>query len=142
MDREQQIDHLLSYVINPVHKIREHIDYMYHWMIRLAMSGVYEFYIEQQMLIILNSLSAEWYPVRQSLENRLKSLDFNNLADEMLFERERLYAEKGIRRTGRSASHLDVAAKFIPWFEQAELGEDDFDEIDDVIGDPTYVPTI
>ena len=75
--------------------------------------------------------------MRQSLENRLKSLDFNNLADEILFERERLYAEKGIRRTGRSASHLDVAAKFIPWFEQTELGEDDCDEIDDVIGDLT-----
>jgi len=37
---------------------------------------------------------------------------------------------------------LDVAAKFIPWFEQTELGEEDFDEIDDVIGDPTYVSTI
>ena len=111
-------------------------------MLRLTMSGVYEFYIEHQMLIVLNSLPAEWYPVRQYLEYRFKSLDFNNLADEMLLERERQYAEKGIRRTWRSASHLDVAAKFIPWFELTELGEDDFDEIDDVIGDPTYVPTI
>jgi hypothetical protein len=37
---------------------------------------------------------------------------------------------------------LDVAVKFIPWFEQNELGGDDFDEVDDVIGDPTYVPII
>jgi hypothetical protein len=37
---------------------------------------------------------------------------------------------------------LDVAAKFIPWFEHNELEGDDFDEVDDVIGDPTYVPTI
>jgi len=55
-------------------------------MIRLAMSGVYEFYMEHQMLIILNSLPEEWMPVRLSLEYRLESLDFNNLADEMLLE--------------------------------------------------------
>jgi hypothetical protein len=58
VDRQQQID-LLGYIINLVHKIQEHIDHMYHWMSRLAMSGVYEFYIEHQMLIVLNSLSDE-----------------------------------------------------------------------------------
>jgi len=31
-----------------------------------------------------------------SLEYRLESLDFNNLADEMLLERERQYTENGI----------------------------------------------
>jgi len=51
------------------------------------------------------------------LEYKLESLDFNNLADEMLLEREHQYAEKGIRRTGRSAGRLDATAKFIPWFE-------------------------
>jgi hypothetical protein len=76
------------------------------------------------------------------LEYRLESLDFNNLSNEMLLERERQYAKKDIRRTGRSASRLDAAAKFIPWFEENELGGDDFDEVDDVTGDPTYVPTI
>ena len=30
VDKQQQIDHLLSYVINLVHKIQEHIDYIYH----------------------------------------------------------------------------------------------------------------
>jgi len=115
---------------------------MYHWMSRLGMSGVYEFYMEHQMLIVLNSLPEEWMTVRLSLEYRLEYLDFNNLAYEMLLERERQYAEKGIRRTGRSAGHLDAAAKFISWFEQNELGGDDFDEVDGVIGDPTYVPTI
>ena len=121
VDRQQQIDqhwyHLLGYACNPVHKIQEHIDYMYHWMSRLAMSGVYKFYMERQMLIVLNSLPEEWMSVRLSLEYRLESLDFNNLADEMLLEREHQYAEKGIRRTGRSASRLDAAAEFIPWFE-------------------------
>jgi hypothetical protein len=63
----------------------------------------------------------------------LESLDFNNLADEMLLERKRQYVEKGIRRTGRSAGRLDAATKFIPWFEQNELRGDDFDEMDDVI---------
>ena len=98
--------------------------------------------MEHQMLIVLNSLPEEWMSVRLSLEYRLDSLDFNNLADEMLLERERQYAKKGIRRTGRSADRLDTAAKFIPWFEQNELGGDDCEEVDDVIEDPTYVPTI
>ena len=56
MDKQQQIDHLLGYTINHVHKIKEHIDYIYHWMSKLTMSGVYEFYMEHQMLIFLNSL--------------------------------------------------------------------------------------
>ena len=142
MDRQQQIVYLLGYDINPVQKIQEHIDYMYHWMSRLIMSDVYEFYMEHQMLIILNSLPEKWMSVQLSLEYRLESLDFNNLADEMLFERERQYTEKGIQRTRRSACRLDAATKFIPWFEQNELGGDDFDEVDDVIGDPTYVPII
>jgi len=132
----------LGYAFNSVHKIQEHIDYMYHWMSRLAMSGDYEFYMEHQMLIILNSLPEKWMSVRVSLEFRLESLDFNNLADEMLLERERQYSKKGIRHTGGSTGHLDAAAKFIPWFEENELGGDGFDEVDDVIEDPTYVPTI
>jgi len=37
---------------------------------------------------------------------------------------------------------LDAAAKFISWFEQNKLRGDDFDKVDDVTGDPTYVPTI
>jgi len=86
----------LGYAFNPVHKIQEHIDYMYHWMIRLTISGVCEFYMEHQMLIVLNSLPEEWMPVRLSLEYKLESLDFNNLANEMLLERERQYAEKDI----------------------------------------------
>ena len=90
----------------------------------------------------MEQLLKEWMSVRLSLEYRLESLDFNNLADEMLLERERQYTEKGIRRTRRSASCLDAAAKFIPWFEHNELGGDDFDEVDDVIGDSTYVPKI
>jgi hypothetical protein len=72
----------------------------------------------------------------------MESLDFNNLTDEMLLERERQYAKKGIRRTEKNTGRLDAAAKFISWFEQNELGGDDFDEVDDIIGDPTYVPKI
>jgi hypothetical protein len=77
------------------------------------MSVVYELYIENQMLIILNSLLEEWMIVRQSLEYRLKSLDFNNLVDKMLLEMECQYTKKDIRHTGRSAGHLDVVVKFI-----------------------------
>jgi hypothetical protein len=67
VDRQQQIDHLLGYAFNLVHKIQEHIDYLEH-----------------QILIVLNSLPEEWMLVRLSLEYRLECLDFNNLADEIL----------------------------------------------------------
>ena len=60
----------------------------------------------------------------------------------MLLKRENRYTKKGIQHTGRNACHLDVAVEFIPWFKQTELGEYDFNKMDDVIGDPTYVPTI
>jgi len=115
---------------------------MYHWMSRLAIRGIYEFYIEHQMLIVLNSLLEKWMSMRLSLKYRLKFLDFNNLADEMHLERERQYTKKGIQCTRRSAGHLDVVAKFILWFEDNELEGDDFDEVDGIIGYPNYVPVI
>jgi hypothetical protein len=121
VDRQQQINHLLGYTINLVHKIQEYIDYMYHYMSRLAMSGVYEFYMEHQMLIVLNSLHEEWMLMRLSLEYRLKFLDFNNLTDVLLLEREHQYTKKGIQCTIISVSRLDVATKFISWFEHNKL---------------------
>ena len=61
----------------------------------------------------------------------------------MLLERERLYTIMGIRYTSRSTRKLDLAAQFIPWFDNYELGGlDDDDEVDDIIGDPDYVPTL
>ena len=49
----------------------------------------------------------------------------------------------GMRRTGRSARKLNPAAKFIPWFDKYELvGPDDDEEIDDIIRDHDYVPTL
>jgi hypothetical protein len=86
----------LGYTIKHVHKIQQHIDYMYCWMSRLNMSGVYEFYMEHQMLSVLNSLPEEWMSMRLLLEYKLGSLDFNNLADEMLLERECRYIKKDI----------------------------------------------
>jgi len=80
--------------------------------------------------------------VRLSLEYRLESLDFNNLADEMLLEKECQNTKKGIRCTGKSINHLDATTKFVSWFEQNELGGDDFDEVDDTIENPIYVPAI
>ena len=48
-----------------------------------------------------------------------------------------------IRRTGRSAKKLDHAAKFISWFDKYEFGgPDDDNDVDDIIGDPDYVPTM
>ena len=65
---QQQINDLLDYTINLVHKIQKYIDYKYHWMSRLAIRDVYEFYKEHQMLIVLNYLSKKWMLVRLSLK--------------------------------------------------------------------------
>ena len=132
--------------MNPEHTVVEHINFMYNWLFRLYMHEIHEFYIEQQITIVLDSLQEKWNQVRQFLKDKLSVLDFNSLAKEMLLERERLYTIMGIRRTGRSARKLDSAAKFIPWFDNYEVGgpdddDDDDDEIDDIIGDPDYVPT-
>ena len=74
----------------------------------------------------------------------LSALDFNSLIKKILIERARLYTIIGIRRTGRSVRKLDPATKFIPWFDKYELvgPNDDDEEIDDIIGDPDYVPTL
>ena len=48
----------------------------------------------------------------------------------------------GPNRKCSALCHLDAAAKLILWFEQNELGGDDFDELDDVIEDLNYVPAI
>jgi hypothetical protein len=34
---------------------------MYHWMSILTMSGVYKFYMEHQMLIVLNFMPEDGY---------------------------------------------------------------------------------
>jgi hypothetical protein len=94
VNRQQQINYLLGYIIKTVHKIQQHIDYMYCWMSILTISGVNEFYMEYQMLSVLNSLLKEWISMRLLLKYRLGSLDFNNLADEMLLERECQHIKK------------------------------------------------
>ena len=143
VDRQQEIKNLLEYKINPEHRIVEHINFMYSWLFKLYMHGVHEFYIEQQMEIVLDSLLEEWNQVRQSLKDRLSALDFNSLAEDMLLERERLYTIMDIRRTGRSARKLDPVTKFILWFDKCELsGPDNDNEVDDIIRDPDYVPTL
>ena len=70
--------------MNPKLKIFEHINFMYKWMFRLHTHDVHEFYIEQQIEIVLDSLPEEWNQVRQSLKDKLSALDFNTLVDEML----------------------------------------------------------
>ena len=75
--------------MNPKHRIIEHINFMYNWLFKLYIHGVHEFYIEQQMEIVLDSLPEEWDQVRQSLKDRLSALDFNSLVEDMLLERER-----------------------------------------------------
>ena len=144
VDRQQKIKNLLEYKMNLEHCIIEHINFMYNWLFKLYMHGVHEFYIKQQIAIVLDSLPEEWNQVRQSLKDRFTALDFYSLAEDMLLERERLYIIMGIRRIGRSTKKLDPAVKFIPWFDKYELvgPNDDDEEIDDIIGDPSYVPTL
>ena len=89
VDRQQEIKNLLEYKMNLEHRIVEHINFMYNWLFKLYIHGVHEFYIEQQMEIVLDSLPEEWNQVRQSLKDRLSALDFNSLTEDMLLERER-----------------------------------------------------
>ena len=100
VDRQQEIKNLLGYKMNLEYCIVEHINFMYNWLFKLYIHDVHEFYIEQQMEIVLDSLPEEWNQVRQSLKDRLSALDFNSLAEDMLLERERLYTIMGIRCTG------------------------------------------
>ena len=77
--------------MNHKHRIVEHINFIYNWLFKLYMHGVHEFYIEQQMEIVLDSLLEEWDQVRQSLKDRLSALDFNSLAEDILLERAIVY---------------------------------------------------
>ena len=144
VDYQQEIKRLLGYKMNLEHRIVEHINFMYNWLFRLYMNEIHEFYIEQQIAIVLDSLLEKWNQVQQSLKDRLSAFDFNSLTEEILHEIKQLYTIMGIRRTGRSARKLDPAAKFIPWFDKYELvgPDDDEKEIDDIIRDPDYVPTL
>ena len=75
--------------MNLEHTVVKHINFMYNWLFRLYMHEIHEFYIEQQMTIVLDSLPKEWNQVRRSLKDRLSALDFNSLAEDMMLERER-----------------------------------------------------
>ena len=145
VDRQQEIKNLLGYKMNHEHHIVKYINSMYNWLFKLYIHGVHEFYIEQQMEIVHDSLPEEWNQVQQSLKNKLSALDLNSLAEDMLLEKERLYTIMGIQCTGRGTRKLDLTAKFILWFNECELGGpaavNDDDEVDDIIGDPNYVPT-
>ena len=91
VNRQQEIKNLLGYKMNPEHLVVEHINFMYNWLFKLYMNGVHEFYIEQQIAIVFDSLPEEWNQVRQSLKDRLSALDFNSLAEDMLLERALVY---------------------------------------------------
>ena len=96
MDHQQEIKNLLEYKMNSEHRVVEHINLMYNWLFRLYIHGIHEFYIEQQIEIVFDSLLEEWNQVQQSLKDKLNTLDFNSLAEDMLLERERLYTIMGI----------------------------------------------
>ena len=99
VDNQQKIKSLLEYKMNPEHRVVEHIKFMYNWLFRLYMHEIHEFYIEQQMTIVLDSLPEEWNQVRQYLNDRLSALNFNSFVEDMLLEKERLYTIMSIRRT-------------------------------------------
>ena len=82
-----QINHLLTYKKSAFHTVAEYIDYMYYLIANLWHRDVHEFFIEQQIQIVLDALPDEWESVRQALKQRLSSLDFNTLAEDILLER-------------------------------------------------------
>ena len=140
VDTRAQIIHLLAYKKSAFHTVAEHIDYMYHWIVNMWYRDVHEFFIEQQIQIVLDALLDEWESVRQTLKQRLSSLDFNTLTKDIMLERESQLKVMGIRRTGRSARRLELAARFVPWYEEYELGGQSDDNLDDIVDDPDYVP--
>ena len=139
VDTRAQIIHLLAYKKSAFHTVAKHINYMYHWIVNLWYH-VHEFFIEQQIQIVLDALPDEWESVRQALKQRLISLDFNTLAEDILLERESQLKAMGIRRTGRRSKCLEPAARFVPWYEEYELGGQNDDNLDDIVDDPNYVP--
>ena len=64
VDQQQEFKNLFEYKMNLEHRIVEHINFMYNWLFRLYMHEIHEFYIEQQIAIVLYSLSEEWNQVR------------------------------------------------------------------------------
>ena len=74
------------------------------------------------------------------MKQRLSSLDFNILAEDVLLERKSQLKAMGIRRTGRRERCLEPAARFVPWYEEYELGGHSDDNLDDIVDDPDYVP--
>ncbi|XP_038708449.1 uncharacterized protein LOC120003509 [Tripterygium wilfordii] len=113
---------------------------MYYWMYNLWHQNVHEFFIEQQMEIVLDALPDDWDSVCRALKQRISTLDFNSLVESILLERESQLRAKGIRRTGRSARYLEPAARFIPWYEEFELGGPSDEDVDNISDDPDYVP--
>lgn len=99
-----------------------HIYHMYNWIKILWIHNVHEFYIEQQIQIVLDSPSEEWNKVWNSLKQILSMLSFETLSNEMLLERERLYAHMSRRRTSRSANFLDSISWFITWYDVCKRG--------------------
>ena len=63
VDCQQEIKSLLEYKMNHEHRVVEHINFMYNWLFRLYMHEIHEFYIEQQIAIVLDSLLEEWNQV-------------------------------------------------------------------------------
>ena len=64
VDHQQEIKNLLGYKMNPEYCIVEHINFMYNWLFKLYMHSDHEFYIKQQITIVLDSLPEEWNQVR------------------------------------------------------------------------------
>ena len=59
VDRQQEIKILLEYKMNLEHRIVGHINFMYNWLFRLYVHEIHKFYIEQQIVIVLDSLPEE-----------------------------------------------------------------------------------
>ena len=75
---------LYAYKKDQIHSLDEHIHVMYNklWTFHVTYNEHYELSIEQQMWIVLDSLSDSWKHERKVLTKRISDLTYNNIVSE------------------------------------------------------------
>ena len=75
------LEQLCAYKKNPKHSLREHVDVMYNklWTFHVIYNEHYEFSVEQQMRIVLNSLLDSWKSERKALAEKENDLNYNKM---------------------------------------------------------------
>ena len=84
---------------DPNHSLEEHIGIMYDklWNFHVTFNGHYELSVEQQMCIVLDSLSDSWDYEKKALIERVSKLSYENIVAKLNKQLER-QIQSGIRQ--------------------------------------------